>query len=198
MDAYSLLSTHTLVLASASPRRRDLLAAARIPCEVRAANVPEVRREGEAAESYVRRLAHDKAHAVPVQAGEVILAADTTVVVDNHSLEKPVDAADAARMLRLLSGRSHSVLTAICLRTGERARTAVERTEVAVSPLAEEDIARYAASGEPMDKAGAYGIQGMFSRWVTGVNGCYFNVVGLPVSLVWRELESLARDQAAG
>jgi septum formation protein len=198
VDAYDLLSSHTLVLASASPRRRDLLAAARVACEVRAANVPEVRDEGEAAETYVRRLAQDKAHAIEAGTGEVILAADTTVVVDGHVLEKPADGADATRMLRLLSGRSHLVLTAICLRTAERTRTAVESTEVTVSPMTEEDIARYVASGEPMDKAGAYGIQGMFSRWVTGVNGCYFNVVGLPVSLVWRELESLARDQAAG
>lgn len=195
MDAYELLSSHSLVLASASPRRRDLLAAARIACDVRPANVPEVRQTGESPENYVRRLAHDKAHAVEAASNEIILAADTTVVVDAHVLEKPSDAADAARMLALLSGRRHEVLTAICLRVGGSVRTAVEATGVFVAPLSPEDIAHYVESGEPMDKAGAYGIQGMFSRWVQRVEGCYFNVVGLPVSLLWRELGALVKDR---
>ena len=154
--------------------------------------MPEIRRDGEAPEAYVRRLAYDKAGAVNARTGEIVLAADTTVVVDGQVLEKPTDAADAARMLRLLSGRPHEVLTAICLRAGERMRTAVERTAVFVSELTAEDIARYVESGEPMDKAGAYGIQGTFSRWIYRVEGCYFNVVGLPVSLLWRELDALA------
>ena len=201
MDAYELLASSSLVLASASPRRRDLLAAARIPCQVRPANVPEVRQQGEMPGAYVRRLAHDKAHAVEAAPGEIILAADTTVVVDDHVLEKPADAADAARMLALLSGRRHEVLTAICLRavgekrTGARTRTAVETTGVFVAALSTDDIAHYVQSGEPMDKAGAYGIQGMFSRWVERIEGCYFNVVGLPVSLLWRELDALGRTR---
>ena len=198
MDAYELLVSRTLVLASASPRRRDLLAAAGIACEVRPANVPEVRADGELPEDYVQRLAHAKAHAVEARNGELILAADTTVVVDGDVLEKPIDKADAARMLELLSGRAHVVLTAICLRTEMHTRTAREHTEVFVLPLSPADIAHYVESGEPMDKAGAYGIQGMFSRWIHRVDGCYFNVVGLPVSLLWRELEAMARVHAGG
>jgi septum formation protein len=198
VDAYALLASHTLILASASPRRRDLLAAAGIPCLVRPANVPEIFNPGEAPEAYVTRLALGKAHAVEAGPNEIVLAADTTVVVDGHVLEKPADAADAARMLGLLSGRAHAVLTAVCLRAGGRSRTALESTVVTVAELGEADIARYVASGEPMDKAGAYGIQGMFSRWVTGVDGCYFNVVGLPISRVWRELGALAQAPAGG
>lgn len=198
MDAYAFLASHTLVLASASPRRRDLLAAAGIPCLVRPANIPEILGPGEAPDVYVTRLARAKADAVEAGPGEIVLAADTTVVIDGHVLEKPADAADAARMLGLLSGRPHAVLTAICLRAGGRSRSAVAATTVTVSALTEEDIAHYVASGEPMDKAGAYGIQGMFSRWVTGIEGCYFNVVGLPVSLVWRELAALAQAPSAG
>jgi len=192
MDVYTYLTRRRLVLASASPRRRDLLASARLDCRIAPSDIPEVRGDGETPEDYVRRLAWEKAHAVAAGAGEVVLAADTTVVVDEHVLEKPSDAADAARMLRLLSGRGHEVLTGICLRDGASARTAVERTAVRVARLEEPDIEAYIASGEAFGKAGAYGIQGMFSRWVEGIEGCYFNVVGLPVSLVWRELEEHA------
>lgn len=196
MDVYSYLTMRRVVLASASPRRRDLLAAARIACRVAPADIPEVLGEGETAEQYVARLASEKAAAAPAEADELVLAADTTVVVDGQVLEKPRDAGDAARMLRLLSGGTHMVLTGICWRDGERARVAVERTLVRVARLSEEDIRTYVESGEPFGKAGAYGIQGMFSRWVDGVEGCYFNVVGLPVGRVWRELEMLAASLA--
>lgn len=194
MDVYTYLASRRLVLASASPRRRDLLAAAKLECRIAPSDIPEVRGDGESPEDYVGRLAWEKAHAVEAGAGEVVLAADTTVVVDEHVLEKPVDAADAARMLRLLSGRGHEVLTGVCVREGASARVAVERTAVRVARLSERDIEEYIASGEPFGKAGAYGIQGMFSRWVVGVEGCYVNVVGLPVGLVWRELESHAAE----
>lgn len=196
MDVYSLLSSHTLILASASPRRRDLLAAAGLPCVVRPSHIPEVRLPGEEPAAYVLRLAREKAHAVPVGAGELILAADTTVVAGDEVLEKPVDGEDAARILSRLSGRAHEVLTGICVRAGGCERTAVERTGVWFGEMSEDDIGRYVASGEPMDKAGAYGIQGMASRWITRVEGCYVNVVGLPVSLLWREISALAGEMA--
>lgn len=173
------------------------MAAARIECRIAPADIPEVLGQGEGAEEYVSRLAREKAGAVRAGEDELVLAADTTVVVDGLVLEKPRDDGDAARMLRLLSGRTHVVLTGICWRDGARTSGAVERTLVRVAPLSEEDIRRYIESGEPFGKAGAYGIQGMFSRWVEGVEGCYFNVVGLPVGRVWRELEKLAASLTA-
>lgn len=178
-----------IVLASASPRRANILAAAGIDFVKRpAANVDETPRPGEAPNCYVRRLAKLKAEAVPVNDGEVILAADTTVVVDGSILGKPEDAADAARMLRLLSGRSHEVLTGICLRSTPDRIIDAATTTVWFATLNEDEIAWYVDSGEPMDKAGAYGIQGLASRFVERIDGCYFNVMGLPVGLVYRRL----------
>ena len=180
-----------LVLASKSPRRSEILTNAGIPFVVRIADVEEIRCEDEDPESYVKRLAESKARAVRASAGEVVLGADTVVVLDDHVLEKPADADDAARMLRLLSGREHSVITGICLRSGAREIVETERTGVRFSPLSDEEIRAYVASGEPMDKAGAYAIQGLGSKFVEAVNGCYFNVVGLPVARVYRCLKQV-------
>ena len=178
-----------LILASASPRRAELLRNAGIPFIVDRAHVPEQPLAGEMPIDYAQRLAHDKAIAVFARhESEAVLGADTVVVVDEHLLEKPADANDAARMLRLLSGRTHQVITGICVVASGFERTEAEITQVTFSELTDEDIAEYVRSGEPMDKAGAYGIQGMASRWVTRVEGCYFNVVGLPVARVYRLL----------
>ena len=178
----------TIVLASASPRRADLLRAAGIAFEVVVADIDERILAGEAAAAYVRRLAEAKARAaMPRASGRPVLAADTVVVVDGAVLGKPVDADDARRMLRLLSGRTHSVLTGVCL-TGTCCveETHVEETSVEFATLSAEEIDWYVASAEPMDKAGAYAIQGLASRFVTTIHGSYSNVVGLPVHVVSR------------
>ena len=180
-----------LVLASSSPRRREILAAAGFEFVVRAPNIPERRAAGESAIEYVRRLAQEKALAVAMHPGEVVLAADTTVVAGEEILEKPVDAADAARMLRLMSGRDHHVITGICLRSEARTIVDSAATRVLLSNLSEAEIAAYVATGEGMDKAGGYGIQGLASKFVERVEGCYFNIVGLPIALVYRNLKSL-------
>jgi septum formation protein len=184
-----------LVLASASPRRQELLRNAGIPFVVRPTDIPEVPREGESAKACAERLAREKALAVLRDRPEdLILGADTIVVIDGDMLGKPSDAEDAARMLRLLSDRTHEVITGVCLvgalRTENRELTTgfedvrSETTLVTMHPLTEDDIRFYVASGEPMDKAGAYGIQGIASRWISRIEGDYFNVVGLPVALV--------------
>jgi len=179
-----------LVLASQSPRRREILANAGIPFEVRVAGVPELHKAGESPEQYVRRLSEAKARAVWRQgAGETVLGADTVVVLDHHILEKPVDGEDAARMLRLLSGREHSVVTGICLVLPDgRVVSDHAETRVHFAVMDEREIREYVASGEPMDKAGAYAIQGLASKFIRRIDGCYFNVVGLPVSLVYSYL----------
>lgn len=180
-----------LVLASKSPRRQQILRDAGIPFIVRSSDVPEERRPGEPPLDYVRRLAGEKALAVPLHSEEVILAADTVVVVDGAVLEKPRDVADAARMLALLSGREHEVITGICLRAAERTIVDAAVTRVHFSTLAPEELEAYAASGEPMDKAGAYAIQGLASKFIDRIEGDYFNVVGLPVALVYRHWKAL-------
>jgi septum formation protein len=178
-----------LVLASQSPRRKDLLSAAGLTFTVRVPEIPEVRRVGESPRDYVERLAREKALAVAANPGEIILAADTTVVVDDEVLEKPSSPGDAVRMLRLLSGREHEVMTGVCLRSPGALASGVEVTRVRFVPLTEDEIAGYVASGEPMDKAGAYAIQGLASKFIDRVEGCYFNVVGLPVARVYRMLK---------
>jgi septum formation protein len=175
-----------LVLASRSPRRAELLTAAGIEFTVRAADVDETPRDGEDPREYVLRLAEEKARAGEASDDETVLAADTTVVLGNEIMGKPADAADAARMLRALAGQGHEVITAICLRRGDRVVLDIASTSVWFAPLSEAEIADYVASGEPMDKAGAYGIQGLASKFIDRIEGSYTNVVGLPVALVYR------------
>jgi septum formation protein len=181
-----------LVLASASPRRQELLRAARIPFTTRPADVDEQPLASESPEACVLRLAEAKARA-SWQPGELTLGADTVVTLDGQLLGKPADAADARRMLRLLSGRSHQVLTGICLYDGTETRSAVESTEVEFLELTDEEVDAYVAGGEPLDKAGAYGIQGEASKFVKRVDGCYFNVVGLPLARVYGFIRSILR-----
>jgi len=206
-----------LVLASASPRRRELLAQAGFVFDVIPAHIPEEPREGEDPEAYVMRLAREKARAVfdglgaekqgqrdrgtegqrdrgtegqrdrgteGQRDGIVVLGADTTVTLDRHILEKPRDAEDAKRMLRMLSGKTHRVITGVALVDARGSQVAAETTAVWFAELTEDEIAEYVASGEPMDKAGAYGIQGRAAKWIPRIEGCYFNVVGLPLALV--------------
>lgn len=178
-----------LVLASASPRRKELLRNAGIACEVEPAHIPEDPLPGESAKACAERLAREKALAVAChRPHDVVLGADTVVVVDGQLLGKPSDAADAARMLRMLSGREHQVITGVCLVAGGQLSVASETTSVTMSQISDAEIDDYIATGEPMDKAGAYAIQGIASRWIPRIEGDYCNVVGLPVALVWRML----------
>jgi len=182
-----------LVLASASPRRREILERAGIPFVIRPASVDETLLGGESAEAYVKRLARAKAEAVDAAPGDLVLGADTVVVVDDQILGKPADPADAALMLTLLNGRWHEVLTGICLRSDQETIVEAVSTRVHFTPLTGGDIDGYVASGEPMDKAGAYAIQGLASKFIDGIEGCYFNVVGLPVATVFRHYRRLSR-----
>ena len=187
----------TIVLASASPRRQELLINAGIEFVVRPANIPEVRLPHESPKGFAERMAQEKARTIRdnVEAAHpqnknslAVLGADTVVVIGNEVLGKPTSSSDAARMLRLLSGREHSVITGVCLsgETFEDVRS--ETTIVYFGELSESDIKSYIKTGEPMDKAGAYAIQGMASRWISKIEGDYNNVVGLPVDLVLRML----------
>ena len=153
--------------------------------------VEEVRRAGESPVDYARRLAQAKAEAAWESADEIVLGADTVVVIDERVLEKPADAADARGMLRLLSGREHTVITGICLLHRDGMIVDHSATQVRFAPLTESEIAAYVASAEPFDKAGAYAIQGLASKFVESVDGCYFNVMGLPLSLVYHHWKSL-------
>jgi len=178
-----------LILASASPRRQELLRNAGIDFEVQAADIPEVPLPGEFPRDRAERLAREKALAVARQRpDEVVLGADTIVICEGEILGKPRDEADAARMLRLLSGRTHQVTTGVCLVKAGFEDTRSETTLVTMQALRDAEIAAYVATAEPMDKAGAYAIQGMASRWISRIEGDYFNVVGLPVFLVYRML----------
>lgn len=188
-----------LILASASPRRRELLTQAGLSFEVHPAHIPEDPLPDEDPIAYVTRLAREKAEVVFKKlSGEdgthggpnalAVLGADTTVTLDGQILGKPADAADAVRMLRLLSGRSHRVVTGVALATAHGIEVAAEVTGVQFLTLSQEEIEAYVATGEPMDKAGAYAIQGTASRWISRIEGSYSNVVGLPVALVYRLL----------
>jgi septum formation protein len=187
-----------LLLASASPRRADLLRAAGFDFDVLPANVDETVRPDEEADTYACRVARAKAAAVRPLAGDrLVLAADTVVVVARLILGKPTDPDDAARMLGLLSGHRHEVLTAVTMvAPGRDELTRVETTSVEFSVLTPDEVAWYVASGEPADKAGAYAVQGLASRFVTRIDGSYSNVVGLPIALVYTMLLELRQAGA--
>jgi septum formation protein len=181
-----------LILASSSPRRRELLTQAGFRFHVHAANIEEVRAAHESPTAYVQRLALEKSLAVLQLFPEAtILGADTTVELDHDILEKPTDAADAARMLQRLSGRTHLVHTAIAAVSRSAQLTHVETTTVFLSEIPADELAHYIASGDSLDKAGAYGIQGYAARWVTRIEGDFFNVMGLPLAATARLLKSL-------
>ena len=203
-----------LVLASASPRRHDLLQSAGISFVVQPADVDETPLANESARECAERLAREKALVVwKERPSDLVLGADTVVVVDQTMLAKPADAEDAAQMLRMLSGRVHQVITGVCLveaaanlsqarKSGmgtrpdiqdAEARTGSETTLVTMSRISDQEIRDYVATGEPMDKAGAYAIQGIASRWIPRIEGDYSNVVGLPVALVYRMLRDEGR-----
>jgi septum formation protein len=179
-----------LILASASPRRRELLTQAGLAFTVESSDINEDRQEHEIAAAYVQRLAEEKAQAVwnlqrsldtkddPL----IVLGADTCVVSDGNILGKPTSAEDARRMLQLLSGRTHAVLTGIAAASRGKIVSDVEVTQVTFNVLNDAEIAEYVSTGEPLDKAGAYAIQGYAARWIPRIEGCYFNVVGLPIA----------------
>jgi len=186
-----------LVLASASPRRQELLRNAGIAFTVQASGIDETPLDGESPRVCAERLARNKARAIfRIRPEDYVLGADTIVVVDKQMLGKPRDAADAARMLRMMSGRTHEVITGVCVIkpvaggqlsvASEDVRS--ESTWVTMGALSDKEIQAYVATGEPTDKAGAYAIQGIASRWIPRIEGDYSNVMGLPVSLVYRML----------
>lgn len=181
-----MLTSHKLILASSSPRRQELLRQEGINFEVCPAGIPEEQRSGEPPIDYALRLAREKALKVAAKFPDAfVLGADTVVVVEEEILVKPVDAQDAARMLGLLSGRTHQVITAVSLVAAEgRIDTRSLTTNVNFRALTRQEIEHYVAGGEPMDKAGAYAIQGGAAPWVTRLEGDYSNVVGLPLPLV--------------
>jgi septum formation protein len=191
-----------LILASASPRRHELLAQAGLKFTAVPANLNEDLLPDEAAAAYVQRLAEEKAQAVwnahrstdALDEPLLVLGADTCVVCDGHILGKPTDTADARRMLELLSGRTHAVLTGLAVVTGRKIVRDLEITQVTFNCIDDAEIAQYIAGREPLDKAGAYAIQGYAARWIPRIEGCYFNVMGLPIA---RTIALLSEAQTA-
>jgi septum formation protein len=178
-----------LILASSSPRRRELLTEAGIAFTVHPADIDETHRPGESPIDFTQRLAREKAEAIFAKHPEAtVLGADTVVVCDEEILGKPSDETDAARMLKKLSGRDHQVITGVALVSLSGTQTHVETTIVTMREISEEEIKKYIATGEPMDKAGAYAIQGAAAAFISKIEGDYSNVVGLPVKLVQQML----------
>jgi septum formation protein len=173
----------TLILASASPRRRDLLTQAGLRFDILPAHIDETLRPNESPTAYVQRLALEKAQTIHnLHPKATILGADTTVVLEQQILNKPTDLSDAERILRLLSNRVHQVHTGIAVVTPHTQRTHVETTSVFFAPIPDADLAHYLSTGDSLDKAGAYGIQGYAARWITRIEGDFFNVMGLPIA----------------
>lgn len=189
------MSRPILILASGSPRRRQLLEMLGIEVAIQPPHIPEIREPHELPQPYVERLAREKAASV---SGDLVLAADTTVVVEGEVLEKPADPDDALRMLRRLQGRTHQVITAIALKTSGGTLTATDITAVTFRAADDAFLAAYVATGEPMDKAGAYGIQGYGAALVEGIQGDFFSVMGLPVRLVLQLLEQAGHTYRFG
>ena len=188
-----------LILASASPRRAEILRAAGISFEVRKVPVEEAPRAGERPDVMVARLAREKAQAAAAQIDQpaIVIGADTAVEISGRNLGKPRDAREAREMMELLNGRVHQVLTGLyVLRTPDgAARSAVESTTVTFAPLTPEEIAAYVATGESFDKAGGYAIQGRAGRYITRIEGCYFNVVGFPLARLFNLLKELGWNE---
>jgi septum formation protein len=188
-------SGDVLILASASPRRAELLASAGFDFQVRPADVDETPHPGEPPQAYALRVARDKAAVIAAacrESGNQVLAADTVVVVDGQIKGKPVDAADARRMLKTLSGKAHDVITGVVVRAGGHEIAETVATRVHVLPLSDDEIAWYIASGEPEGKAGGYAIQGRAARFIERIEGSWSNVVGLPIATVHGMLKRLA------
>lgn len=183
-----------LILASASPRRRELLGLFGIPFVIRAADIDETMDPSLPPEREVARVSRCKALAVPRQKDDVVIAADTIVVCEGRVLGKPHSPREAEEMLTLLSGRDHQVMTGCTIAAGERVQTFTEITDLHFRPLEPEEIRRYVESGEPMDKAGAYGIQGGAALFCRRMEGDYYNVMGLPVCRLWQQLRHLAPE----
>lgn len=176
-----------LILASGSPRRSEILKSVGWEFTKHVADIDESERAGESPENYVVRLASEKAEAVASKyTGEIVLGADTTVVIDGQILAKPADTADAKRMLRLLAGNWHEVLTGVAIMHNGETRSDIQRTRVKFAPMSEAEINFLAELGDPLDKAGAYAVQAQAALFIEGIEGDYWNVVGLPVSLVYR------------
>jgi len=186
-----------LILASASPRRRELLTQIGLHFEVIPAHIDETPRAAEDPATYVQRLALEKAHALQkLYPHAIILGADTTVVLDGVALNKPASRADAERMLRSLSGRTHQVQTGLALLSPTTRRTHLETTAVTFAPIAEADLEHYLNTPDPYDKAGAYGIQGYAARWIPRIEGDYFNVMGLPLAATIHLLRELSYSES--
>ena len=183
-----------LILASQSPRRRDLLQLLRVPFVVRPADIDEGMDPSLPPQLEVARVSKLKAEATSRNAEDVVIAADTIVVLEDRVLGKPTDRQDAIAMLRALSGRDHQVMTGMTVLRGDQSITHTEITDVHFRPLSEEEILRYVETGEPMDKAGSYGIQGFAAPFVSGIRGDYYNVMGLPVCRLLQMLRQLAPD----
>jgi septum formation protein len=179
-----------LILASASPRRRELLTQAGYTFTVQPADIDETRRRDEGPAAYVQRLAREKAEAIhALHPKATVLGADTTVVLGTHILNKPANLADARRMLRALAGTHHDVHTGIAIVTPTGERRHIETTRVFFAAIAPDDLEHYLTTGDSLDKAGAYGIQGYAARWITRIEGDFFNVMGLPIAATVRLLQ---------